>query len=137
MKNQRIRREESVFLVGFLWPLGSAFRDCSESRLCLACELLQLLENGDGEIGVLCMFVLVKKTSSWNKGFRFLTSACSDPPEISLPAASEFLCSGFSSASRGNRGSTAVSRTFRGLSKHPSLRTVPAWNRVLGAVFEA
>jgi len=73
---------------------------------------------------LLCMFVLVlvKKTNSWNKGIRFLSSACSDPPEISLPAASEFLCSGLGSASRGNRGSTAVSRTFHGgLSKHPKL----------------
>jgi len=58
------------------------------------------------------VLVLVKKTNSWNKGIRFLSSACSDPPEISLPAASEFLCSGLGSASRGNRGSTAVSRTF-------------------------
>lgn len=93
MKNQRIRIQKggkvgfsSVFLGFVVLNSEVVLRQGSV-----------LLENEDGEVGVLCVFVLVKTTIAGTgikgrKRFGFLSFACSDPTEISLPDTSEFLC---------------------------------------------
>jgi hypothetical protein len=97
VKNQRIRRGNWVSR-RFSLVLGSEFWDCSEAGVCLAHEILQLLEMKIQRLVCSACLFWWRRLAGINKGkeekkkFRFLSFVCSDPSEISLPAASEFLC---------------------------------------------